>query len=366
MLAEGNISPDDVDLLHVTDSVDEAVAICVTAHHRQWTSARTDVPRREGAGCSRRVCLATAVLAVLALSLLPARAGARVAVVAGAGPEVLLVDVVSNDVTVRLPAPAGRAAAATPDGRRGIVAAGVAVLAVDLDRPKDVAQRSIAGPVRGLAAAQDGRIVAVGATTLTVLGGADPRHRPYGRPARRADRRGSPCPRRRAGGGRPARRARGDRRRGLRRCCAASRRRARAASRATGAGARGSPPAADGCCSFAAGERRAERNPIRLGAGLGGALDLSPDGTQLAVGAVRAGTLGAVVDLAARKVRRFRTGRGPGVPAWSAGREPPVPGRTRRHLAGLALLAAAHRHRLPARRARPRGPARARADLRHR
>ena len=36
MLVEGNISPVDVDLLHVTDSVDEAVAICVTAHHRQW------------------------------------------------------------------------------------------------------------------------------------------------------------------------------------------------------------------------------------------------------------------------------------------------------------------------------------------
>jgi predicted Rossmann-fold nucleotide-binding protein len=36
MLADGNISPVDVDLLHVTDSVDEAVAICVTAHHRQW------------------------------------------------------------------------------------------------------------------------------------------------------------------------------------------------------------------------------------------------------------------------------------------------------------------------------------------
>jgi hypothetical protein len=36
MLADGNISPEDVDLLHVTDSVDEAVAICRVAAHRQW------------------------------------------------------------------------------------------------------------------------------------------------------------------------------------------------------------------------------------------------------------------------------------------------------------------------------------------
>jgi uncharacterized protein (TIGR00730 family) len=36
MLAEGNISPDDVDLLHVTDSIDEVVAICRAAAQRQW------------------------------------------------------------------------------------------------------------------------------------------------------------------------------------------------------------------------------------------------------------------------------------------------------------------------------------------
>ena len=42
MLAEGNISPEDVDLLHVTDSVDEAVAICVHAAHRQWLDAQDD------------------------------------------------------------------------------------------------------------------------------------------------------------------------------------------------------------------------------------------------------------------------------------------------------------------------------------
>ena len=36
MLADGNISPEDVDILRVTDSIDEAVDICRHAHHRQW------------------------------------------------------------------------------------------------------------------------------------------------------------------------------------------------------------------------------------------------------------------------------------------------------------------------------------------
>ncbi len=36
MLAEGNISPEDVDMLRVTDSVEEAVAVCRSAMHRQW------------------------------------------------------------------------------------------------------------------------------------------------------------------------------------------------------------------------------------------------------------------------------------------------------------------------------------------
>ena len=36
MLADGNISTDDVDRLQITDSVDEAVAICRAAADRQW------------------------------------------------------------------------------------------------------------------------------------------------------------------------------------------------------------------------------------------------------------------------------------------------------------------------------------------
>jgi uncharacterized protein (TIGR00730 family) len=36
MLADGNISPEDLDFLRVTDSVEEAVAVCASAAHRQY------------------------------------------------------------------------------------------------------------------------------------------------------------------------------------------------------------------------------------------------------------------------------------------------------------------------------------------
>ena len=36
MLADGNIDADDVAMLQVTDSVEEAVSICTAAAHRQW------------------------------------------------------------------------------------------------------------------------------------------------------------------------------------------------------------------------------------------------------------------------------------------------------------------------------------------
>jgi uncharacterized protein (TIGR00730 family) len=36
MLADGNISPPDLDLIQVTDSVEEVVEICQSAAHRQW------------------------------------------------------------------------------------------------------------------------------------------------------------------------------------------------------------------------------------------------------------------------------------------------------------------------------------------
>jgi predicted Rossmann-fold nucleotide-binding protein len=36
VLGAGNIDPDDLDLLHITDDIDEVVRICDSAAHRQW------------------------------------------------------------------------------------------------------------------------------------------------------------------------------------------------------------------------------------------------------------------------------------------------------------------------------------------
>jgi uncharacterized protein (TIGR00730 family) len=36
MLGAGNISPEDLDIVTVTDSIDEVVAVCESAVHRQW------------------------------------------------------------------------------------------------------------------------------------------------------------------------------------------------------------------------------------------------------------------------------------------------------------------------------------------
>jgi hypothetical protein len=44
MLAEGNISPQDLDLLRITDSVDEVVEVCRVAAERQWEPGGQDPP----------------------------------------------------------------------------------------------------------------------------------------------------------------------------------------------------------------------------------------------------------------------------------------------------------------------------------
>jgi Ca2+-binding RTX toxin-like protein len=56
---------------------------------------------------------------------------------------------------------------------------------------------------------------------------------------------------------------------------------------------------------------------IVLGKGAGGGIALSPDGSQLAIGAAANGTKAAFVDVATRAVHHLRAGRGPGVPAWA-------------------------------------------------
>jgi Ca2+-binding RTX toxin-like protein len=56
---------------------------------------------------------------------------------------------------------------------------------------------------------------------------------------------------------------------------------------------------------------------IALGKGVGGALALSPDGSQLAIGAAVNGRKAAFVDVATHAVHHLRAGRGPGIPAWA-------------------------------------------------
>ena len=65
------------------------------------------------------------------------------------------------------------------------------------------------------------------------------------------------------------------------------------------------------------GARKPEKHPLRLGAGVGGAIAASPDGLTLAVGAAHGGDAAALVDVAGHHVHRFRSGRGPGAPGWS-------------------------------------------------
>src|SRR5260221_199969 len=68
---------------------------------------------------------------------------------------------------------------------------------------------------------------------------------------------------------------------------------------------------------IARGARKPDPRPLELGRGVGGAVAASPDGSVLAVGAAAGGARAALVGVAARDVRRFRSGRGPGAPGWS-------------------------------------------------
>ncbi|MET0603121.1 MAG: hypothetical protein ABW167_14135, partial [Baekduia sp.] len=64
-------------------------------------------------------------------------------------------------------------------------------------------------------------------------------------------------------------------------------------------------------------KKPAKGKGIVLGKGAGGAIALSPDGSQLAIGAAANGKKAAFVDVATRAVHHLRAGRGPGIPAWA-------------------------------------------------
>ena len=307
-------------------------------------------------------CLLPVFLA--AVLVLPGPASARVAVVAAGTPEALLVDVTTNAVVARTALPgAARAVAVAPDGRRAYVAAGDAVAALDLSVVPGVAlapaspapggvapaapgggalltARSLGAPAAGVATG-GGRVVATAGRSLLVLGPGSLRV------ARRIGLRGIGGPVALgasgrlaavvlaggrvalvdAGAGRLLRRVRVPDARGVA---------VDAAGRAWVTTSRGR------LYAVAPGARRAGR-PLRLGAGLGAGAALSPDGGVLAVGAAPGGDAAALVDLRARRVRRLRSGRGPGVPAaTTATRAEAGPGNTttaarntgKRHAAG--------------------------------
>jgi Ca2+-binding RTX toxin-like protein len=64
-------------------------------------------------------------------------------------------------------------------------------------------------------------------------------------------------------------------------------------------------------------KKAAKGKGIALGKGAGGGIALSPDGSQLAIGAATDGRKAAFVDVATRAVHHLRAGRGPGIPAWA-------------------------------------------------
>jgi Ca2+-binding RTX toxin-like protein len=66
----------------------------------------------------------------------------------------------------------------------------------------------------------------------------------------------------------------------------------------------------------APGQRHVRKRPIKLPAGAGGALTLSPGRSRLIVGALPGGRSGALVDLRTGMVQRLVAGTGPGRGAW--------------------------------------------------
>ena len=245
-------------------------------------------------------------------------AQARVALVATGTPELVLLDVSSDTVVARMPLPGpSGAVAVNGDGTRGYVAAGAAIVALDVNERTEVS-RAVHGsePVWGLAVSPDGRrlyavqgerLRVLRATTLELLGSVPLRGRgnamALGSNGRLAavvlDR------------GRVAivdTRAR------------TLQRRVRVPG-ATGvaitADGRTLVPRAAGCAPSRAARRARASGASRLPAGAGGNLALSPGRSRLAVGARPGGSSGALVVLRGGRVRRLAAGAGLGTPAWT-------------------------------------------------
>jgi Ca2+-binding RTX toxin-like protein len=274
--------------------------------------------------CPVRCALATALL-LAALGAAPAHA--RVALLATGTNEVALLDITTNQVVARpaLPGPS-RAVAVTRDGRRAFVGAGNAVGAFDLGMvpaaplpgtaPYAVATRDLGAPVVGVAvspgagrvyAAAGRRLLVLDARTLAVRHAVGLR----GTASALALSREGTLAAVVLDKGRVAMIAVGAPRL-LRRVKVKG-----AAGVAFDAAGRAWVSGRGRLYAVRPGRRKPEKHPLRLGKGVSGAVAASPEGTTLAVGAARGAATAALVDVAGRHVRRFRSGRGPGAPGWS-------------------------------------------------
>ncbi len=265
---------------------------------------------------------ATLLVLALVLLLAPPAAHARVTLVATGTPELAFLGIPGNEVVARLALPGpSRAVAVSRDGARGYVSAGSEVVAVDVDARAEAGRSAIGVGLPEIAdidLSPGGRtLYAVRGTQLVVLDSQTFAQRAL------IDLRGEAI--QLAVGNNAA-------------SAAVTLRSGHVAMVDLGAntllrrvklkGATGVAITDNGMTYVTArerlrviarGQRRARKKAIKLPAGAGGGLTLSPGRSRLVVGAAAGGTSGAIVELRSSSVRRIVAGRGPGRGAWYVG-----------------------------------------------
>ena len=293
---------------------------------------------------------AATLLALVALLIAASAAQARVTLVATGTPELAFLGIPGNEVVARLalPGPA-RAVAVSRDGARGYVSAGSEIVAVEVNTRSETGRSAIG---IGLPEITDIDLSPVGETLYAVRGSQlvvlDPQTF-----AQRAliDLRGEALQLAVANNGTSA---------------AVTLRSGHVAMVDLGANAllrrvklkdATGVAIADNGLTYATargrlrvisrGQRKPRKKAIKLPAGAGGGLTLSPGRSRLVVGAAAGGTSGAIVELRSASVRRIVSGLGPGPRRLVPRREPDRDGRrgSGDDLARQPVLARARRAR---------------------
>ncbi len=257
---------------------------------------------------------------LLALALLGAPpAAARVTLVATGTPELVFLGIPANEIVARLALPGpSRAVAVARDGRTAWVTAGGAIVAVDVNNRQEL-RRGTDGPGspqivdldlspggETLYAVRGRQLLVLDAHTLVQRSATELRGEGAALAVSHDGTRAAVVLR----SGRVAMLALG---------------RNRLLRHIRLAGANGVAVADNGTTYVTArgrlrliapARRRASKRAIKLPAGAGGGLTLSPRRTQLAVGAAAGGRSGAIVELRTAKVQRLATGRGPSRGSW--------------------------------------------------